>query len=114
MTLGSNEVLRLISNEVRIQELLMENYSLREKIVYGFYEEGRPSFHQGIAGEHELTEPVTANQVTNWFNELERKRKQFDHMKNALEFYASEQAWQEQFNVPGQMARDALGSLENP
>lgn len=39
----------------------------RERVVWGFYEDGTPKFYQGKDGEHELCEPVTAKEVTNYF-----------------------------------------------
>jgi hypothetical protein len=35
----------------------------REQIVWGFYEDEYPSYCQGSAGEHELTDPITADEA---------------------------------------------------
>jgi hypothetical protein len=43
-----------------IARLQKELADTREQVVWGFYEEAKPSYHQGIAGMHELTDPITA------------------------------------------------------
>ncbi len=47
----------------RVAELERLLDEARERVVWGFYLDGKPSFTQGKAGEHELTEPVTAEQM---------------------------------------------------
>lgn len=38
---------------------------LEQQIVWGFYEEQYPSYHQGPEGAHELTSPITAEEANN-------------------------------------------------
>ena len=73
----------------RIDSLSHEVHSLeenrdwyRDRMVWGFYEDSIPHFIQGKAGEHEINEPVTAEQVRNMYKGLEiykRERERFSH-----------------------------------
>jgi hypothetical protein len=42
----------------------------RAQIVHGFYEEQYPSYHQGVAGEHELSDPITAAEANGLVKKL--------------------------------------------
>jgi hypothetical protein len=56
----------------------------RDRVVWGFYEEGTPQYYQGKTGEHEINDPVTAKQVNNLVKALEiyeRERERFRHSK---------------------------------
>jgi len=48
----------------RIVELLAERDWYRDRVVWGFYEFHEPKYYQGKAGEHEICDPVTAEEVT--------------------------------------------------
>ena len=48
----------------RIVELLAERDWYRDHVVWGFYEDREPKYYQGKAGESEICDPVTAEQVT--------------------------------------------------
>jgi hypothetical protein len=70
--------------ELRIKELEEQLEWYRERVVWGFYEEEKPQYYQGPAGEHEICEPVTAKQVENLTKALEiyeRERQRFRHAK---------------------------------
>lgn len=43
----------------------------RERVVWGFYEDRIPKFYQGKAGEAEICEPVSAEEVNNYINKIE-------------------------------------------
>lgn len=54
----------------------------RDRVVWGFHEEGAPQYHQGKTGENEINEPVTAKTVNNLIKALEiyeRERERFRH-----------------------------------
>lgn len=51
----------------RYHDMKAERDYYRGLVVYGFYEERYPLFHQGKGGESEITEPVTADQVRRWY-----------------------------------------------
>jgi len=56
----------------------------RERVVWGFYEDSIPHYIQGKAGEHEINESVTAEQVRNVYKALDiykRERDRFRHSK---------------------------------
>jgi len=56
----------------------------RDRVVWGFHEEGTPQYYQGKTGEHEINEPVTAKTVNNLVKALElyeRERERFRHAK---------------------------------
>jgi hypothetical protein len=46
--------------------------SYRNMVVWGFYEEKTPMFYQGISGENEICDPVTADMVNAMFKENQR------------------------------------------
>jgi hypothetical protein len=48
----------------RIVELLAERDWYRDRVVWGFYEDREPKYYQGKAGESEICDPVTAEEVT--------------------------------------------------
>lgn len=53
------------------QRFLDEIKRLREEVVFGFYEEEYPLYVQGYdKGIHELTSPVTAEEVTGLVNKI--------------------------------------------
>lgn len=56
----------------------------RERVVWGHYEDVVPHYIQGKDGEHEINDPVTAEQVRNLYKALgvyERERARFRHSK---------------------------------
>lgn len=55
----------------RIAILEQEIASTHELVVWGFYEERVPSYHQGAKGAHELTSPITAVEANNLVAKLE-------------------------------------------
>lgn len=65
----------------QLEEARRETGLLREEVVHGFYEDETPSFRQGIKGEHEITEPVTAEWCTWSVAEISKLCK-------ALQFYS--------------------------
>lgn len=68
-----------------IARLVKERDEARQMIVWGFYEEEVPRFIQGPKGQHELCEPVTADQATNWCMHLKAVRSQLDQKKKVLQ-----------------------------
>lgn len=46
----------------------------QEQVVWGFYEEEKPLFEQGKKGWHELTSPVTKEEVQGYVDEIEKLR----------------------------------------
>lgn len=67
----------------KMQSLEMERDCYRERTVWGFYENEKPFFYQGEAGENEVCEPVTANEVNHMVAEI-------DKLKKALDIYQRE------------------------
>jgi hypothetical protein len=66
----------------------------RDRVVWGHYEDVIPHYVQGRAGEHEINEPVTAEQVRNLYKALDvykRERDRFRHSKPEItgEFFLS-------------------------
>jgi hypothetical protein len=66
----------------------------RDRVVWGFYEDQTPHYIQGKAGEHEINEPVTAEQVRNLYKALDvykRERDRYRHAKPEItgEFFLS-------------------------
>ncbi len=56
----------------------------RDRVVWGFHEEGTPVYYQGKAGEHEINEPITAetaNRLIKALDLYERERARFRHAK---------------------------------
>jgi hypothetical protein len=54
----------------------------RDRVVWGFYEDEVPHYIQGRDGEHEINEPVTAEQIRKAYKALElyeRERARFRH-----------------------------------
>jgi len=54
----------------------------RDRVVWGFHEEGAPQYYQGKAGEHEINDPITAETVNKLIKALEvykRERQRFQH-----------------------------------
>ena len=54
-------------HDIGMQQRL--NY-YQEKVVWGHWEEGQPTFHDGSAGEHEINHPVTAKDCTFWWEQI--------------------------------------------
>jgi hypothetical protein len=55
---------------------------LREEVIFGFYEDDIPVYIQGYNnGAHEITEIVTAEEVTVYLNMIIKLRKQLDIYK---------------------------------
>ena len=84
-------ILRAIS---QIKSLEENRDWYRERVVWGFHEEETPKYYQGLDGEHEINDPVTANTVNNLVKALEiydRERKRFRHSKPEItgEFFLS-------------------------
>lgn len=46
--------------------------TLHSQLVFGFYEERVPSFHQGLRGSNELMQLVTAEEVTGYVANIEQ------------------------------------------
>lgn len=68
----------------RIKDLEDQMKWYRDRVVWGFYEDGTPKFYQGKDGESEICEPVSAKEVTNYVKALdtyERERERFRHAK---------------------------------
>jgi hypothetical protein len=71
------------------EQLVSEIKSLREsldwyrdRVVWGFHEDGEPVYYQGKAGEHEINDPITAetaNKLIRSLNVYERERARFRH-----------------------------------
>lgn len=66
----------------------------RDRVVWGFYEDQTPHYIQGKAGEHEINDPVTAEQVRNLykaFDVYKRERERYRHAKPEItgEFFLS-------------------------
>lgn len=57
---------------------------LREKLVWGFYEHRYPEYTQGKAGEHELTELITADEANNLVFLLKSAEDSKDRLANEL------------------------------
>lgn len=56
----------------------------RDRVVWGFYEDAIPHYIQGRDGEHEINEPVSAEQIRNVYKALDiykRERERFRHSK---------------------------------
>lgn len=54
----------------------------RDRVVWGFYEEGEPKYYQGKDGENEICEPITAKDVEAMIKALDvysRERHRFLH-----------------------------------
>ena len=52
------------------KEAATEIDRLRGEVVFGFYEDLIPTFHQGYNGINELCEPVTAEEVTGYVTKI--------------------------------------------
>ena len=66
----------------------------QDRVVWRFYDDQTPHYIQGKAGEHEINEPVTAEQVTNLHKALDvykRERDRYRHAKPEItgEFFLS-------------------------
>lgn len=81
----SHDLEQTIINAIgRIKALNEQVDWYRDRVVWGFYEEGTPQYYQGKDGEHEINDPVTAKQVNNLIKSLEiyeRERERFRHSK---------------------------------
>lgn len=55
----------------------------KERMVWGFYSDKKPTFYQGEAGENDVCDPVTAEEVNNMVTQI-------DNLKKALEIYQRE------------------------
>lgn len=63
-------------------ELHKEYLTTREEVVFGFYEDDVPVYIQGYnKGAHEITEIVTAEEITGYLNMVIKLRKQLDIYK---------------------------------
>jgi hypothetical protein len=75
----------VINSAIRTIKSLEENCDwYRDRIVWGFYQDSIPHYIQGKSGEHEINEPVTAEQVRNVYKALDvykRERDRFRHSK---------------------------------
>jgi len=67
----------------KIQSLEMERDWYKERMVWGFYSDKTPIFYQGVSGENEVCDPITAEEANNMIQELDKLRK-------ALEIYQRE------------------------
>lgn len=74
----------IISAILHIKSLGEQVDWYRDRVVWGFYEDKVAHYYQGKDGEHEINDPVTANQVNNLVKALEiyeRERSRFRHSK---------------------------------
>jgi hypothetical protein len=74
----------IISAISHIKELDKQVDWYRDRVVWGFYEDKVAHYYQGKDGEHEINDPVTAEQVNNLIKSLgfyERERNRFRHSK---------------------------------
>jgi hypothetical protein len=55
----------------------------RDCVVWGFYEDSVPHFIQGKLGEHEINEPVSAEQVRNMYKGLEVYKRERDRYRHS-------------------------------
>lgn len=69
----------------RIEADAKELEAAQDQVVWGFYEERVPIFKQGRAGWHELTEPVTAEEVTRYVTKIEELTAERDALKARVE-----------------------------
>jgi hypothetical protein len=56
----------------------------RDRVVWGFYEDATPHYIQGREGEHEINDPVSADQIRAMYKAVEiyqRERDRFKHSK---------------------------------
>jgi len=77
-------------NEMTREQLIAQIKSLeesldwyRDRVVWGFYEDYVPHYIQGRAGEHEINEPVTAEQVRNMYKALDVYKRERDRFRHA-------------------------------
>lgn len=54
----------------------------RDRVVWGFHEEKTPKYYQGLEGEHEINDPVTAKTVNNLVKALELYQRERDRFKH--------------------------------
>lgn len=64
--------------QLELEHLRAQNKAFREMVVWGFFEEEEPIYSQGIAGESEICEPITAEDVTNMSNLIGSLRASMD------------------------------------
>jgi hypothetical protein len=82
--LHDKEVKKLIISAAHvIDNLTQERDYYRQHVVWGHYEEEKPSFHQGIEGEHEINEPINAKWVTNLVKAIDIYKVERDRFKHA-------------------------------
>lgn len=62
-------------------ETVIEWY--RERMVWGFYEDEIPHYYQGVSGENEVCDPITAEEANNMIDRIAKLTK-------ALEIYQRE------------------------
>lgn len=62
---------KLKQSAARIEALEAALEEAESKIVWGFYEERAPTYHQGKSGEHELTSPITAEEANSLVKAIE-------------------------------------------
>jgi hypothetical protein len=55
----------------------------RDRVVWGHYEDTVPHYVQGRNGEHELNEPVTAEQVRTMYKALDVYKRERDRFRHA-------------------------------
>jgi hypothetical protein len=70
--------------QMQIKDLEQSRDWYRDRVVWGHYEDVVPHYVQGRDGEHEINEPVTAEQVRRLYKALDvyaRERDRYRHAK---------------------------------
>jgi hypothetical protein len=73
----------VVALEHKLKNLEEQLNWYRDRVVWGFYEDAVPHYIQGRAGEHEINEPVTADQVRNMYKALEVYKRERDRFRHA-------------------------------
>jgi Fe-S cluster assembly scaffold protein SufB len=55
----------------------------RDRVVWGYYGDSIPHYVQGRQGEHEINEPVTAEQIRNVYKALDIYKRERDRFRHA-------------------------------
>jgi cephalosporin hydroxylase len=80
----SKETCEVINKAAHTIKNLQESLDwYRERVVWGHYEDIVPHYVQGKPGEHEINEPVTADQVRNMYKALETYKRERDRFRHA-------------------------------
>ena len=76
-----NMTVKQLKREVQNWRSIADWY--KERMVWGFYCDEKPVFYQGEAGENDVCDPVTADEVNHMIAQI-------DNLKKALEIYQRE------------------------